>query len=67
MPRSRALALVGLLAVAAVAVMLLQSRLTVAQAGVRIAVAVGVLVLVDRVGLPLARSLVGERRPPDAT
>lgn len=61
---SPALAVVGLLAVGAVALQLLAGDLTLPQAGVRVAVAVGLLAVVDRVGLPLARALVGPTRQP---
>jgi len=60
--QSRALALVGLLALAVVALGLLQGRLTVPQAASRIGVAVLVLVAVDRCVLPFARLLVGAPR-----
>ena len=57
--QSPVLALVGLLALGVVALDLLQGGLTVAQAGTRAAVVLGVLVVVDRLVLPLARMLVG--------
>jgi hypothetical protein len=53
------LALVGLLAVGAVAVQLLTGGTTLSAAGFRIAVAIGVLVVLDRVGVPLVRAMVG--------
>ena len=57
--QSRGLALVGLLAVAVVALGLLQEQLTVPQAAGRIGVAVLALVAVDRYVLPFVRLLVG--------
>ena len=57
---SRGLALVGLLAVAVVALGLLQGSLTVPQAGTRMGIAVLALVAVDRLVLPVFRLLVGE-------
>ena len=58
--QSRGLAVVGLLAVAVVALGLVQGELTVPQAGARIGVAVLVLAAVDRRVLPVARLLVGQ-------
>lgn len=58
--QSSGLALVGLLAVAVVALGLLHGTLTVAQAGGRVGVVLAVLVAVDRMVLPFARALVGE-------
>ena len=58
--QSPGLAVVGLLAVAVVALGLLQGELTVAQAGARIGIAVLVLAAVDRLVLPVARLLVGQ-------
>lgn len=57
--QSRALALVGLLAVGVVAFAVLEGRLTVAQAGGRAGATLVVLVLADRVLLPIGRMLVG--------
>ena len=62
---SPVLAVLGLLAVGAVAVQLLTGSITLTSAAVRVAVAVVVLALVDRVGVPLARALVGPTRPDD--
>ncbi len=64
---SPVLALVGLFAIGVVALDLLQGGLTVAQGGLRAAVVLGVLVVVDRLLLPLARMLVGApaRSPED--
>ena len=59
---SRPLGLVGLLAVGLVALGLLQGRLTIVQAGQRAAVVLAVLVVVDRIGVPIARLLVGPRK-----
>ena len=60
-----ALALVGLLAIGLVGAKLWSGDLSVAQAGTRIAVLTGALVLAERVLLPLAKSLVaaGQREP----
>ncbi len=60
-----ALGVVGLLVVGVVAIALLQGRLTITEAAVRVGAAVHALMLVDRLLLPLARGLVGERRPPE--
>lgn len=64
--RTPFLGLLGLLAVGLVAVQLLQGALSVTDAAVRVAVVAGVLTLVERVVLPLARTLVqtGERQEP---
>ncbi len=64
--QSRGLALVGLLAVAVVALGLLQRQLTVPEAAGRIGLAVLVLVGLDRYVLPFVRLLVGapERAAP---
>ncbi len=59
---SRPLGLVGLLAVGFVALGLLQGLLTIVQAGQRAAVVLAVLVAVDRIGVPIARLLVGPRK-----
>ena len=59
------LGVVGLLAVAVVALGLLQGRLTVVQAGQRALVVLVVLVAVDRVLVPVARLLVGPRQEPE--
>lgn len=56
------LAVLGLLAVGAIALQLVGGSITLPQAGLRVAVAVGLLAVVDRVGLPLARALVGPTR-----
>lgn len=58
--QSTGLALVGLLAVAVVALALLQGRLDVVQAGERAAVVLVVLLVADRLLLPIGRALVGE-------
>jgi hypothetical protein len=59
------LALVGLVALGLVGAKLWSGDLSVAQAGARVAVLTGVLVLAERLLLPLARSLVsaGQREP----
>ncbi|MCW2776691.1 MAG: hypothetical protein JWN17_416 [Frankiales bacterium] len=59
------LAVLGLLGVGAVALQLLSGSITLSTAGLRIAVAIGVLAVVDRVGVPLARALVGPGRTPE--
>ncbi len=66
--QSLGVALVGMVAVAVVALGLLNGTLTIAQAGGRIGVVLAVLVAVDRLVLPFARALVGEpaRRGHDA-
>lgn len=64
--RSPLLAVLGLLAVGAVGLQLLTERLTLGQAALRVVIAVAVLAVVDRVGVPLARALVGPGRPPPA-
>lgn len=65
--RNPLLAVLGLLTVGAVALQLLTGGLTLGQAALRVALAVGVLVLVDRIGVPLARALVGPGRDRDGT
>ncbi len=62
---SRPLGFVGLVAIGMVALGLLEGRLTVEQAGRRALVVLAVLVAVDRVVVPLARSLVGPRQEPE--
>lgn len=64
--RTPFLGLLGLVAVGLVAVQLVQGSLSVTEAAVRVAVVAGVLALVERVALPLARALVstGDRREP---
>lgn len=59
------LALVGLVALGLVGTKLWTGDLSVSQAGVRVAILTGVLMAVERVLLPLARSLVsaGQREP----
>ena len=64
--RSPLLAVLGLLAVGAVGLQLLTERLTLGQAALRVVVAVAVLAVVDRVGVPLARAMVGPGKPPPA-
>lgn len=65
--RNPLLGVLGLLAVGAVALQLLTGRLALGQAALRVLVAVGVLVLVDRLLVPLARALVGQRGLPGAS
>ncbi len=56
---SSLLAVLGLLAVGAVALQLLTGSITIGSAALRVGIAILVLVVVDRVGVPLARALVG--------
>ena len=56
--RHPALALIGLLALGLVAVKLWTGDLSVTEAGLRIAILTGALVVAERVLLPVARSLV---------
>ena len=63
--RSPVLAVLGLLAVGAVALQLVTGSITLGSAALRVAVAVGILAVVDRVGVPLARALVGPGRTPE--
>jgi hypothetical protein len=68
--RSPLLALVGLLALGAVGLRLLDGRLSVAQGAMRIVIVLAVLLAVERVVLPLCRALVGgprEREVVEAT
>lgn len=53
------LAILGLLALGAVAGQLLTGALSVPQAALRVVATVVVLVLADRLAVPLARALVG--------
>ena len=62
---SPVLAVLGLLAVGAVALQLVTGSITLTSAAVRVVVAVVVLAVVDRVGVPIARALVGPGRTPD--
>ena len=62
--RSPVLAVLGLLAVGAVGLQLVLGSLTLGQAALRVVVAVVVLAVVDRVGVPLARAMVGSGRVP---
>lgn len=57
--RSPLLALLGLIALGAVSLQLLSGSLGLGPAALRVAVAVGVLAVVDRIGVPVARALVG--------
>lgn len=59
------LALIGLIALGLVGAKLWTGDLSVAEAGLRVAVLTGVLMAVERVLLPVARSLVatGHRDP----
>lgn len=63
--RNPLLAVLGLLAVGAVALQLVTGSITLGSAAVRVAVAVLVLAVVDRVGVPVARALVGPGRTPE--
>ncbi|MDP9436201.1 MAG: hypothetical protein M3P93_13840 [Actinomycetota bacterium] len=63
--RSQALALLGLSALAIVAVLLLTGALSVEEAATRIAVVLVVLLVAERVLLPVARSLVGPAKEPE--
>lgn len=60
--RSPVLAVLGLLAVGAVALQLVTGSITLTSAAVRVAVAVLLLAVVDRIGVPLARAMVGPGR-----
>lgn len=62
--QSRSLALLGLLALGFIGYQLVGGGLTIPQAGLRVAVVLLVLLTVERVGFPLAKSLVGPSRPP---
>ena len=62
---SPVLAVLGLLAVGAVALQLVTGSISLTSAAVRVVVAVVVLAVVDRIGVPLARALVGPTRTPD--
>lgn len=63
--RSRSLAVVGLLVVGYVALDLVRRRLGIGEAALRVVLVVLLLALADRVLVPLAQALVGDRRPPD--
>lgn len=62
--QSPVLAVLGLLAVGAVALQLVTGSITLGSAALRVTVAVVLLAVVDRVGVPLARALVGPGRTP---
>ncbi len=57
--RTPTLGLLGLLAVGLVAMKLISGDLSVTQAAVRVGIVSTVLVVLERVGLPFARALVG--------
>lgn len=61
--RSPWLAAVGLVAVVVVSLGMLRGTLGVDDAALRLVVAVVALVAVERVALPLAGLLIGQRRP----
>lgn len=63
--RSRPLAIVGLLVVGVVALALVRGRLTIGEAALRVALGLAVLLLLDRLLLPIAQALIGDRRRPD--
>lgn len=56
---SAAVSMVGLLALGVIAVMMLRHQLDLQQAAIRAGVVFGVLLLTDRLLLPIARTLVG--------
>lgn len=60
--RTRTAALVGLVVLGVVGLGLVQGSLTVADAALRVGLAVVALVAAERVLLPLAVALVGQRR-----
>jgi hypothetical protein len=60
--RSPWLAVVGLVAVVVVALGMLRGTLGVADASLRLGVALLALVAIERIALPLAGLLVGQRR-----
>lgn len=62
-PHSRALGLVGLLTLAVIGLALVRGQLTIDEAGLRAGVALGALLLTDRVLVPVAALLVGPPRP----
>lgn len=62
---SRGTALSGLAAMALLAVMMLRGTLDIVQAAERTVVVLAVVVLVDRIALPVARALVGTPLPPE--
>ena len=62
---SPVLAFLGLLAVGAVALQLVTGSITLGSAALRVVVAVALLAVVDRLGVPLARALVGPGRTPE--
>lgn len=57
--RSPLLALVGLFALGAVGLRLLDGRLSVSEAAMRIVIVLVVLLVIERVVLPMCRALVG--------
>jgi hypothetical protein len=63
--RSRPLAIVGLLVVGVVALALVRGRLTIGEAALRVGLGLAVLLLLDRLLLPIAQALIGDRRRPD--
>jgi hypothetical protein len=61
--RHRGLALVGLVLLVPLAVGLLRDSLTPETAGIRAAILLAALMVVDRVALPIAQMLVGDPKP----
>jgi hypothetical protein len=58
--RHRALAIIGLVLLVPLGVGLLRDSLTLEVAGMRAALLLGVLAVIDRVGVPIVKMIVGD-------
>ncbi len=64
--RTRSVALCGLAGLGCIAALMLRGTLDLVGGAGRAAVLLGLVLVVERVALPVARVLVGDPRPPDA-
>ena len=62
---NRTLALLGLLGLGTIAVMMLRGELDLVAGGQRAGVLLGVVLVAERVALPVCRALVGPPLPPE--
>jgi hypothetical protein len=60
---SRGVAIAGLIALVPIAILLLKGRLDVPAAAERAAIVLGVLMVLDRVGIPLVMAVLTSGRP----
>jgi hypothetical protein len=61
--RTRAVAVIGLLLLIPIGLGLVRDSLTLETAGLRAGILLVVLTVVDRVGVPIVRMIVGDPRP----